>query len=147
MSISRFTPQWDSLRDLEREVGNILGHFEPLRNLRFSRPFPSINLYDAGDRFLLTAELPGMEVNQFDLSITGDSLILKGERARSEGVPDDDYRRQERPCGRWSRSITLPGRVAPAQVTAEFSNGVLTVSLPKAEESRPRQIRIQAAAG
>ena len=98
-----------------------------------------------GDRYLLSAQLPGMTPADIDLTITGETLTMRGERKRAEGVKDDSYRRQERPMGRWARTITLPDRVDSAQVGASFSDGILTVSLPKAEDAKPRHITVTAA--
>jgi HSP20 family protein len=93
----------------------------------------------------LTAELPGTTPEDIDLSITGEMLTLRGERKRPEGITDESYRRQERQYGRWARTVTLPERVAGAQVTAGFADGILTVTLPKAEEAKPRHIAVSSA--
>lgn len=138
---------WDPFRDIQREVGRLLESFEPVPSWRSQRPFPAINLYDDGDRYILTAELPGSEPSSLDLSLTGESLTLRGERTRPEGVAEENYRRQERRFGHWSRSVTLPDRVDGSNVAAEFADGVLTVTLPKAEEAKPRQIVVTAPAG
>jgi len=130
---------WDPFRGIEQEVGRLLGQFEPLR-VRAPRPFPASNLYDAGDQYVLTAELPGVSPKEIDLAITGETLTLRGERRRSEEIADDRYRRQERQFGRWARTVSLPDRVDNTQVSAQFSQGVLTITLPKAEEAKPRQI-------
>ena len=135
---------WDPFREFQREFGRFFETFEPLPNWRLSRPYPAINLYDAKDRYILTAALPGMAVGDLDLSITGETLTLRGERKRPEGVAEESYRRQERQFGRWSRTVTLPERVDVPQVAANFAHGVLTVILPKAEEARPRQINVTA---
>jgi HSP20 family protein len=132
--------RWDPFRDFQREVGRLFETFEPLQPWRAARPFPAVNLYDAKERYILTAELPGMAPEDLDLSITGETLTLRGERRRPEGVADESYRRQERQFGRWSRSVTLPERVDGTKVAAQFAHGILTVTLPKAEEARPRQI-------
>ncbi|QDV32966.1 Hsp20/alpha crystallin family protein [Tautonia plasticadhaerens] len=133
--------QWDPFREIRREVGRLLGNIETI-GVRLPRPFPAINLYDAGDRFVLAAELPGVSVREIELSIAGETLTLRGERTRPEGVSEDRYRRQERAFGRWSRSITLPERVDGTGVVASFSLGILTVTLPKDAEARPRQIAV-----
>jgi HSP20 family protein len=94
-----------------------------------------------------------MKSEEIDLSITGETLTLRGERKRPEGVLDESYRRQERPFGRWTRTVTLPDRIESAQVNASYSNGVLTVSLPKvltvslpkAESAKPRHITVSTA--
>lgn len=136
---------WDPFRELQREVGRLFGSLEPLPAWRVARQFPPVNLYDAGDRYVLTAALPGMGPEDLDLSITGETLTLRGERKRSEGVSDESYRRQERPFGRWTRTVTLPDRVESTQVSASYTQGVLTVALPKAESARPRQINVATA--
>jgi HSP20 family protein len=117
---------------------------EPLQPWRLIRQFPALNLYDAGESYVLTAQLPGVTPEDVDLSITGETLTLRGERKRPEGVSDESYRRQERPFGRWTRTVTLPDRVETAQVSAAFAQGVLTITLPKAEGARPRQITVTA---
>jgi HSP20 family protein len=138
--------RWDPFRDFQREVGRLFETLEPLQAWRVTRQFPTMNLYDAGDRYVLTVPVPGMSPEELELSITGETLTLRGERKRPEGVPDESYRRQERPFGRWSRTVTLPDRVESAQVTAASAQGVLTVTLPKAESAKPRQISVAASA-
>jgi HSP20 family protein len=125
-------------------VGRLFETLEPLPAWRVARPFPAMNLYDAGDRYVLTVPVPGMTPEELELSITGETLTLRGERKRSEGVSDESYRRQERPSGRWTRTVTLPDRVESGQVSASYTQGVLTVTLPKDEGARPRQISVSA---
>jgi HSP20 family protein len=135
---------WDPLRELQREVGRLFESLEPFASSRRVHLYPPLNLYDAGDRYILSAQVPGMAPDEIDLTITGETLSMRGERKRTEGVKDDSYRRQERPMGRWSRTVTLPDRVDIAQVSASFTNGILTVSLPKAEGAKPRHIAVTA---
>lgn len=145
MNVWRTSRRWDPFRDFQREVGRLLQTLEPPPAWRFPRPFPAINLYDAGDRYLLAAELPGVTPEELDLTLTGDTLTLRGERARPEGISDESYRRQERPYGRWSRSVTLPERIDPGGVTAQCAHGMLVVQLPKSDDVQPRQIPVSAA--
>jgi len=137
---------WDPFRDFQREVGRLFESLEPVQHWRVARGVPPINLYDAGEKYILTAQLPGVGSEEVDLSITGETLTMRGDRKRSEGVAEESYRRQERQFGRWTRTVTLPDRVDGAKVSASFADGVLTVTLPKAEESRPRQISVTPAA-
>jgi HSP20 family protein len=136
--------RWDPFRDFQREVGRLFESLEPLQSWRVMRPFPAVNLYDAGDRYILTTQLPGMSAEDVDLSITGETLTMRGERKRPEGVSDESYRRQERQFGRWTRTVTLPDQVDSTNVSATFAQGILTVAVPKAESARPRQITISA---
>jgi HSP20 family protein len=134
--------RWDPFRDFQREVGRLFESLEPVEHWRVARGVPPINLYDTGDGYVLTAILPGIGPEEVDLSITGETLTIRGDRKRAEGISDESYRRQERQFGRWTRTITLPDRVNSANVSASFAHGVLTVTLPKAEEAKPRQISV-----
>lgn len=145
MSGMHWQRRWDPFRDLQREVGRLFESLEPFHPWRLERQFPALNLYDAGAHYILSAQLPGVTPEDVDLSITGETLTMRGERKRPEGVVDESYRRQERPFGRWSRTVTLPDRVDSAQISATFAHGILTVSIPKAESARPRQISVTAA--
>jgi HSP20 family protein len=137
--------RWDPFRELQREMGRLFESLEPVQTWRVARQFPAINLHDAGEQYVMTVPVPGMKPEEIDLSITGETLTLRGERKRPEGVTDESYRRQERPFGRWTRTVTLPDRVESSRVSASYARGLLTVTLPKAESARPRQINVAAA--
>jgi HSP20 family protein len=144
MSGVNWQRRWDPFRDFQREVGRLFETLEPFQPWRLARQYPAINLYDAGDRYVLAAQLPGMTPEDLDLSITGETLTMKGERKRPDGVPDESYRRQERQFGRWTRTVSLPDRVDSSLVSANFAQGILTVTLPKAEGAKPRHISVTA---
>ncbi len=145
MSGLNWQRRWDPFREFQREVGRLFETLEPLQTWRLTRQFPAVNLFDAGDKYVLTVPVPGMTPEEIELSIIGETLTLRGERKRPEGVADESYRRQERPFGRWTRTVTLPDRVESGQVTAGYAQGILTVSVPKAESAKPRQISVSAA--
>jgi len=126
-------------------MGRLFESLDPMQSKRQIYRYPPLNIYDAADRYILSVQLPGMAPSDIELTITGETLTLRGERKRAEGVKEDGYRRQERPMGRWSRTITLPDRVESTQVGASFADGILTVTFPKAEGSQPRQITVTAA--
>jgi HSP20 family protein len=126
-------------------MGRLFETLEPLHHWRVPTPYPPVNLYDAVDHFLLTAALPGIGPDDVDLAITGETLTMRGERKRPEGRREETYRRQERVFGRWSRSFSLPDRVDSATAAARFEHGVLSVTLPKAAQNRPKQIVVSAA--
>ena len=144
MSGLHWQRRWDPFHELQREVGRLFENLDPFQSTLRLHRFPPLNLYDAGDKYLLSVQLPGMLASDIDLSITGETLTIRGERKRSDGVKDDSYRRQERPMGTWSRTITLPDRVESTQVGASFADGILTVRLPKAESAKPRHITVTA---
>jgi HSP20 family protein len=134
--------RWDPFRELQREMGRLIESLDPFHSSRNAQYYPPLNLYDSGDHYLLSAQLPGISTADIELTITGETLTMRGERKRSESVKDDSYRRQERPTGRWSRTITLPERVDSTRVTASFSEGILTINLPRAESAKPRHIAV-----
>jgi HSP20 family protein len=145
MSQWNSSPFWDPLGELQREFGRLLRSLDPTTGVPSCRPFPLINLFDAGDHFLIQAEVPGVSPQAIDIALTGDNLTLRGERKRPEGVSDEAYRRQERPAGRWSRTITLPARIDASGVTAQCDNGLLTIRFPKTADAQPRQIVVGSA--
>jgi HSP20 family protein len=145
MSDLKWQGRWDPFQELQREMGRLFESLDPMQSKRQIYRYPPLNIYDAADRYILSVQLPGMAPSDIELTITGETLTLRGERKRAEGVKEDGYRRQERPMGRWSRTITLPDRVESTQVGASFADGILTVTFPKAEGSQPRQITVTAA--
>lgn len=142
MSQMNWQRRWDPLLDLQRQMGRLLESIEPWPGMRLARAHPPINLYDAGDHYVLTAQVPGLSAEELDLTITGETLTIRGGRNRPEGVSEEAFRRQERPFGRWSRALTLPERVEAAAVAASIANGILSVVLPKIEDAKPRQITV-----
>src|SRR5262245_17209270 len=133
---------WEPLRELHRDGGRLLESLGPFYAPRVARQFPAFNIYDARDRFILTAELPGLTLEDFELSMTGDAVTLRGARVRDQQVRDEAYRRQERPFGTWSRTITLPGKIDADRVTASLALGVLCIVVPKTQEHKLRPIAV-----
>ena len=108
---------------------------------------PPIDVHETDDELVVTAALPGVKPEDVDITMTGQNLQLRGEfRARDE-VKNEQYLYRERRHGTFSRSIQLPVRVQGEKADASFDNGVLTLRVPKAEEVKPRQIRIAAGNG
>jgi HSP20 family protein len=107
---------------------------------------PAIDLSETDGEVILKASLPGVKPEDVDISINDGMLTVKGERKSEEKTEGANYYRQEIRYGAFSRSIPLPTRVNYEQADAEFKDGVLTVTLPKAEEVRPKQIKIRSGA-
>jgi len=103
---------------------------------------PAMDLYEDKDNLYLRAELPGMRKEDIDLSLHEGSLSISGERKPDESFKDAEVYRAERFFGRFQRTITLPAPVAVDKVKAQYKDGVLTVTLPKAEEAKPKQIDV-----
>jgi HSP20 family protein len=142
MAIFRWGQHWDPLHDLEREVDRLLSTVLSFQGVRFGRQFPAVNVCEQADLYLLTAELPGVRPDDLELTIANGVLTIKGKRSGPDGIPDERFRRQERPRGSWQRSISLPDSVEDERLTAEFVNGVLRIRLPRAPVVRPRQIKV-----
>jgi len=101
-----------------------------------------IDLRETEDQFVLEAALPGVKPEDIDVSVQGNQLRIQGEMKQDEEKKGERYHFRERRYGQFQRTIALPNNVKPDQVACEFRNGVLTVTLPKAEEARPRRIQI-----
>jgi len=106
--------------------------------------FPLMNISEDKDSFYIRSELPGMKANELDISVTADSLSISGERKIPEESGQAKYHRREREAGKFNRVVTLPGQIDPNSVEANSVDGVLTITLPKAEISQPRQITVKA---
>ena len=104
---------------------------------------PVVDIYENGGRELvIKADVPGLKREDIDLTFDSNVLTVRGSRRPDEGVKDESYHRLERAYGPFSRSFTLPATIDAARVRAEYRDGVLTVTLPMREESRPRQIQV-----
>ncbi|HVJ68832.1 MAG TPA: Hsp20/alpha crystallin family protein [Caulifigura sp.] len=139
MAVFRWGSPLDAFREMDRVLHSVNQAFE---GLRIGRPYPPVNVYERPDEFLLTAELPGVRTEDLELSVNNGQLVLRGQRLEPSEPPPERYRRSERQHGKWERSLPLPDRVQEERMTAEFINGVLTVHLPKAPSTQPRQIPV-----
>ncbi len=104
---------------------------------------PPIDVVESSDKVIVNAELPGMKVEEVELSVDDGVLTLKGERSFSEEVKEENLHRIERAYGYFERRIALPKTIDPDKITASYTDGVLRIELPKAEETRPKQISIR----
>ena len=102
-----------------------------------------IDMYHTDESVVVKASIPGVEPEDVDISITGDTLTIKGETKSEEEVKEEHYFRKERRYGAFSRSILLPTSLKTDKAEATFDNGVLTLTIPKAEEQKPKQIKVK----
>jgi HSP20 family protein len=107
---------------------------------------PAIDVHETADDIVVTAALPGITPDDVEITMTGQSLTLRGEFKSDDEVERNQYLYRERRFGSFSRSLQLPVRVEGDRAEATFRDGVLTLRIPKAEEVKPRQIRITAGA-
>ena len=104
--------------------------------------FPLINLTENKENYYVRAELPGINSADLDIQVTGEGISIAGERKIPVEENDVKYHRRERESGRFSRVINFPGEVNVDSVKATVTDGVLTVTIPKAEAAKPRQIKV-----
>ena len=149
MSIVRYDPFRD-LRTLQEEVNRLFtgSHTRNFDEEGIARGAwsPSVDIYENKEQIVLEAELPGMNRDDFDLSVENNVITLRGERHFEKRDETDNYHRVERAYGSFTRSFTLPNTVDAGKVSAEFKNGVLTVKLPFKDEAKPRTINVDVAA-
>src|SRR5437879_1684147 len=103
---------------------------------------PVVDMYETKDDLVLSFELPGVREKDVSVSITGDLLTVKGERGFDRDVTDESYRHVERVYGKFERSVQLPMPVQADKVKATYRDGMLEVTLPKADEVKPKEIKI-----
>jgi HSP20 family protein len=134
---------------MQNDLNRLMNEFSRggLRNKRSwkqSAWTPAVDIREGDQAFILTAELPGFSKDDVQVELKDNRLTLKGERKRETDVQETQYRRRERAYGTFERSIRLPGEVDADKAEATFKDGVLKLTLPKAEEAKPKAIRIAA---
>jgi HSP20 family protein len=134
--------RWSNLRDelnsfFDMPFGSGFGRAGQL----FTGWSPALDLYESGDHFVAVVELPRMRKEDIDISLHDGTLTISGER-KHESNNDEAAQRTERYVGTFRRSISLPTRVDPSKVSATYQDGILKVTLPKADEAKPKQIQV-----
>ena len=152
MAIVRFRPfsqAVDSFRDfgdMQAEVNRLFDNFlgrPAQQHAGMERVWaPAVDMYETKDALVVVAELPGLVEKDIHLSIVGDVLSVRGERSWNQEVKQENYYRGERWYGKFERSLPLPMPVQADKVSAKYRDGVLTITLPKVEEIRPKEIKI-----
>ncbi|MGB9777007.1 MAG: Hsp20/alpha crystallin family protein [Anaerolineae bacterium] len=140
--------RWEPFRELVslREAMNRL--FEE----SFVRPWgafprwegPAVDMYETDTAVVVKAAMPGVDPKDVEINVTGDTLTIRGEVKKEEEVKEEKYLRRERYYGSFCRSFLLPTQVVADDAEAVFENGVLTLTLPKAEEVKPKTIKVKA---
>ena len=150
MTIVRYDPFRD-LRTLQEEVNRLFSsNLTPSfgeEGIGRGAWNPNVDIYENKDQIVLEAELPGMNREDFELTVENNVITLRGERRFEKKDDADNYHRVERAYGSFSRSFTLPQVVSGDGATAEYRNGVLRVTLPKREEAKARRIEIAGETG
>lgn len=105
--------------------------------------YPAVDIYETPESIVLQAELPGMNQEDISVEVRENALILKGERSRDKEIREENYHRIERAYGPFQRAFTLPGIVQQDQVKAKYKDGILEIILPRKEEIKPKQIKVE----
>jgi HSP20 family protein len=137
-----FPTTWREMDRLQREMNRLFDDYYPTRFHRASG-YPAMNVWSNEESMIMSAEVPGLRPEDIDISVVGDTLTLSGERKPDEMNETVRYHRQERGYGKFTRSLQLPYAVDVSKVEATFANGVLKVTLPRAEEDKPRKITVK----
>jgi len=137
-------PVWREVDRLQQDMNRLFETYSPLRQ-RQAAGYPAMNIWTNEQGVMLTAETPGVHPDDIDINVVGETLTLTGQRTPDKLDQGDRYHRQERGYGKFTRSIQLPFPVDVNQVEATFQNGVLHISLPRAEASKPRKIAVKSA--
>jgi HSP20 family protein len=147
MAITRFDP-FRELIQMQDRINRIFGDAYTRRGdddvMLRGDWVPPVDIYEneAGE-VVIRAELPGLDKQDIDLRVENNTLTIRGERRRQTDVKEDKYHRVERIYGSFSRSFSVPATVDAARVTADYKDGLLTVTLPVKEEAKPRQIQVK----
>jgi HSP20 family protein len=142
--------RWDPFRELnaaQERMSRLFGDaYRQIDDdvMRRGAWVPPVDIYDSGNHELvIKAELPDMKKEDIEITVENNSLTLRGEKKIDSELKEDNCHRIERTYGAFSRSFSLPATVDTSKVTADYRNGVLTITLPTREEAKPKQIQVQ----
>jgi HSP20 family protein len=107
---------------------------------------PAVDIYETEHELVVKADLPDVDPKDLDIRVENNLLTIRGERKFEKKVNEENYLRVERSYGSFARSFTLANTVNPDAIKAEYQNGVLTLSIPKREEAKPKQIKVNVSA-
>jgi HSP20 family protein len=135
---------WQEMERLRREMnrlfdGTLTGAARPAPS------YPAMNVWAGEEGLIVTAEVPGVSIEDLDINVVNETLTLSGRREPEDIGEEARYHRHERGYGRFTRTIQLPFRVDSEKVDATLTNGVLRIELPRVEEEKPRKITVKAA--
>ena len=146
-TLTRWTPATDPFRDrVNRMFDDFLRDMLPTRSseeMSGSRWLPAVDIQESPEALTLTVELPGLKKEDVTITLENQVLTIHGERKFEGETKDATFHRIERAYGAFMRSFTLPANIKTDRVDAAFENGLLTVTLPKVEEAKPRRIAIK----
>ena len=142
MLYRRYSPlsMWEEMERLQRRIDSLMG-----QRYRPAPTFPAMNIWTNDEGAVVSAEIPGINIDELDISVVGQTLTLSGSRPLDDTGENARYHRQERGYGNFTRSIELPFQVEADKVEAAYKNGVLKISLPRSATDKPKKIAVKTA--
>ena len=143
-NIVRWEP-WNELVSLRDAMDRLFEEsvVSPRRWMPSSQGGLAVDVYETNEDVVVKSTVPGVKAEDLDITVVGDTLTIKGEFKEEEGIEEQNYVRRERRSGSFCRSVSLPVVVDAENATAEFEDGVLTLSIPKAEAVKPKTIEVK----
>jgi len=143
----KVTSRWEPFRGaatLQEQVNRLFNDvFERNQNeSSLSTWAPAVDIYETEQELVVKADLPDVDPKELDIRVENNVLTIRGERKFEKNVSQDNYLRVERTYGAFSRSFSLSNTVNPEAIKAEYRNGVLSLAIPKREEAKPKQIKV-----
>lgn len=141
MNIIRYRPGNSILDSFQNELNTLLG--DSSREISYSRWAPHVDVQTKEDKYIVYADIPGVDPKDIQIHMDGNVLTIEGERKSETKDESEGYTRTERFFGHFSRSFALPDDVAEQEIDAKCSKGVLCLSIPKMEKKKPRRIEVK----
>lgn len=136
--------RWDPFREMTQAQSQFSKLVDQVMGGRQESWLPAIDVFDTKDAVVLKAELAGMSPDDIHIEVEDNVLSVSGERRFEDKVDEDRYYRVERRFGSFQRSLALPQGMKPEDITASYEDGILTITVPKAEEEKPKRIEVKA---
>ncbi len=148
MAMKAWVPAAGPLAELQREMNRVFDsvfgrHFKPVGRIRSGYVYPPTNVRETDDAYTLECEVPGLEMADLEVYVTGNQLTVSGSRKRT--IPEEEVtlHRHERDTGRFSRAVTLPSPVDSGGTEATLADGILAIRIPKTEEAKPKRVEVR----
>jgi len=136
----------DELESLQEDMNRVFGSWAPRQSTRTTRrAYPPVNIWSSKEGVTVDAEMPGVNIEDIDISVEADQLTLRGKVNVEDPEEGKTYHRNERSAGEFVRTLQLPFRANADGVKATYKSGILRVAVPRTEEDKPRKVKIEAA--
>jgi HSP20 family protein len=141
--------RWDPFRELLTLQERLDKMYRDMERTRKEEDFvssewrPPVDIFESGDTFVLKVEIPEVDKESIDIKINDDELTIRGERKVEPGIDPESYHRMERGYGTFARSFSLTKTIDASRIKATVKDGILRIELPKKEEVKPKQIKIE----